>query len=189
MKTILVLAAVALGTLAAASASAQEARHEVFVGAGDASMVFDLRDIGATIFSFGLISYDDPTGSFQMTAGYQNRFAPRWSAGVTASWARADRNVLFLDTPVDKLERRMWTAMAEARFHWLTRSSVDLYSSLGAGGAWTTDRYEYVAKQTHFDPAYQLNLIGARVGRELGAFAELGFGWNGIVKAGLSGRF
>jgi hypothetical protein len=187
MKTLFLV--VAFGTLLAASAPAQETRHEVFAGIGDASLVFDLKDVAGTIFSFGVVSYEDPSGAFQITAGYQNHFAPRWSAGVTGSWARADRDVLFLGTRVDQVERRLWTAIAEARFHWLTLPSVDLYSSLGAGGAWTTDRYELAGSHTDFDTALQLNVVGARVGRDLGAFAELGFGWHGIVKVGLSGRF
>lgn len=187
MKRLLLTAAFC--TLLVAPAAAQDTKNEMFLGVGDTSLLFDLEDMTATIFSFGLVSYEDDGPSFQIVGGYQYRFSRAWSAGGTVAWARADRNVMVLGSRVDAVERRMWTVLAEGRWHWLARPAVDLYTGIGAGYARSTDRYDLSGTHSENDFGFQVNAIGVRFGGALGAFAELGMGWNGIGKAGLSTRF
>ncbi len=189
MRTLLTLA---LGMLVASTALAQPAmkKNELFVGIGDASLMFTFEDLVVTIASLGAVHYSDAEGGLQVVGGYQRRFNDWFSAGVTGSWASATRTMYVLDEDRGDVERRLITVMGDARAHWLRRPSVDLYSGLALGYAQWTDEWD-ASDHTADDgmAAFHIIPVGVRVGRDLGVFAEIGVGWHNILKAGLSGRW
>jgi len=91
-----------------------------------------------------------------------------------------------------EFKRDFYTIAAEGRFSYLNASFFQMYSGVGAGVTFNTDKFistdgsENSDSQTHFN--FQINLLGLRVGNAFGAYAELGYGYKGIVNAGISVR-
>jgi len=83
--------------------------------------------------------------------------------------------------------------MAGASFHYLRGEVIGLYSSLAGGLAVNWDEANYVDEPSTSDtralPAFQITPIGMRVGKSVGAFLELGFGYRGMAILGLSYDF
>lgn len=186
------LVAVFLAMLLASAASAQtpEKPNEFFVSIGDAGLIFEFEDALLTIGTLGYVTYEDEELGFQIAAGYQ-RWLNRWgSLGVTGSWAGSKRTMVISGTPRGDVERRLLTAMVDARGHWYRRPSVDLYSGLALGGAHLSDDLEEVGDEDSVSGfAFHVIPIGIRAGRDWGASFELGIGWHGFIKAGLSRRW
>lgn len=93
------------------------------------------------------------------------------------------------------------TIAAEIQLVYLTTKTVHLYSGIGIG--YVTEMYRikyysgfYVANappdehypqsQNENSVTFQLTAFGIRVGHRVGAFAELGFGYKGLINGGLS---
>jgi hypothetical protein len=71
---------------------------------------------------------------------------------------------------------------------------IQLYTMLGLGVTLNTEKGSYNSTgdtdtETSSNLAFQVTPIGMRIGRKLGGFAELGFGYKGIMNFGLSYRF
>lgn len=79
----------------------------------------------------------------------------------------------------------------EAKFIYIDRSFVQLYGLTGFGVLLvkTTDqRFPHDTKMYGW-PTPQLTPIAIRVGKKIAGFAEMGFGYKGIINLGVSGRF
>ena len=78
--------------------------------------------------------------------------------------------------------------MANGNICYNPRNIVQLYSGLSAGvSVFTQSDSSQSDSKTIF--AFQVNVIGLRVGHKFGGFFELGFGYDGIINAGLSVKF
>ena len=186
------LFALALGTLLASSALAQSTpkQNELFLSVGDAGLIFAIEDVVVAVGTLGNVTYGAQEGGYQIAGGYQRRLGTWASAGVTASWAGARKTVHVHGTPYGKVERRLLTLMAEGRAHWLRRRSVELYSGIALGVAQMGDDLSSLSEEGDLTTlGFHVTALGMRVGRDVGGFLELGAGFNGFLKAGLSGRF
>lgn len=88
------------------------------------------------------------------------------------------------------------TILFNAGRQWAIRPLFELYSSLSIGGYYkikdpsiSNDKPSTEDIQNKFGMAYQFTPIGFRIGKKLGAFFELGFGYKGMLAGGLSYRF
>lgn len=74
--------------------------------------------------------------------------------------------------------------IVNARFDYLRRNSVQLYSSIGFGLA---ARFAY--NQGIVSPMYDMTLFGIMVGRDFYGYFEFGGGISGLCRAGIGYRF
>ncbi len=206
MKT---LAAVAVLTLLAsitlaslALAAPPEKRNEVYVGVGTGPMVFVLDDIGDTFWDaiwYGSGSYrSENSGGPQYMVGFQHRFNRWLGAGCSGTWAR-ERSVEYRvgaggDTKLHTTTRQMATLEVDGRMHWADWRWGNLYSGLGLGFAlrnydYTNEVSGYSATHDWTHAALNPTYLGARFGRDLGGYVELGGFHNSIVTGGLAYRF
>ncbi len=186
------LFALALVMLIASSASAQppERPNEFFLGVGDAGLIFEFEEVLVTVFSLSQVRYGDEKIGVQFIAGYQRHFNSWASAGVTTSWAGSRRTVFIGGADNGEVERRLITVVADGRAHWLRRPNVRLYSGLALGYAQLSDDLGNLADKDALNTlAFHIIPVGVRVGRDVGGFFEVGAGWHGFFKAGLSGRW
>lgn len=81
--------------------------------------------------------------------------------------------------------------MPIARFTWLRRGIVELYSSLGATAGIEHWVHYLNGKQHTYRPylSYDIKPIGISVGRRWYGFMEAGYGARGIVNVGVGHRF
>lgn len=83
---------------------------------------------------------------------------------------------------------RVWSLLFRARLQYSKHPSFFPYSSLGLGYGTITDKADPQAEVFHHLAA-QLGIIGLHLGREAGVFAELGYGWQGVLRLGARFRF
>lgn len=86
--------------------------------------------------------------------------------------------------------QKIVTLMPAFNYSYLVRKKSQLYSQVCAGAAFTTHRFYDKEATTHsIDPAFQCTFVGYRLGGRIGAFAELGYGYKGLLQLGISGTF
>ena len=78
--------------------------------------------------------------------------------------------------------------LLNAKYNYVFDARFHMYSGLSAGyaGSWTK---KAGVKDHHDAIAFQVRALGLRFGTMVGVFAELGFGYEGILKAGMSVHF
>lgn len=188
-----------LTALMAASLSfgsnAQSLRSEVHGGIGilSSSSIVDLfSDVLVTAVSAGLYSEE---ASFSVTTylGYKYKIKERISIGATYAYAYGSSDAVINHEPAGSFRNNYHTAALELEYSWLLRPRLCLYSAVGVGATVFQQRYtptegETVRNSTaSFD--FQLSPIGIKYGEVFGFFAEAGFGYKGILSAGVFGRF
>jgi len=136
--------------------------------------------------------------------GYNFSISPRFSFGVFGgfSWSQADVYVLGEDgKPVNEYLAytsgiKTWSAMASAHFAWWQEGSMELSSGLYLGATYldetisnrTPKWYGWPDPNSRWQFSYHVTAAKFRIGEIVGGFAELGFGYRGIVNIGLSVR-
>lgn len=170
-------------------AQAQTPRNELQVGYGVGSatlLIEGIADLLASGLVPGSIRRVDRTGTGPFIVGYNRYVSERFSVGLQGSFITSDATYTTT-TGEFKGSNRYLTALLRGDYRWLNRG-VQLYSGLGVGGSYlTSDVGEQSDNTLGF--AFQVNALGVRVGKRVGAFAEAGFGFNGILTVGVSAKF
>ncbi|HMP94076.1 MAG TPA: hypothetical protein PKD90_14430 [Phnomibacter sp.] len=110
-----------------------------------------------------------------------------WSFGADVVYEKLDVTYKANNRPNVTYSDRFLTIMPRADFKYLNKDNIQLYGSLAAGlSLLKSSGNNSAATGTTF--AYQFSPIGLRVGKNFGFFTELGFGFRGLVMAGLSAR-
>lgn len=143
--------------------------------------------------------FNSNTGPAFITARYffYNRLAFGFTFGTTVEKGQ-NNDRTNPSTIISTYSRSQQTIAAELYYIYLFRKYVEVYTLLGAGPAFISTVTETNATATtlaksetdgfdairmHYSP------LGVRVGARLGAFAEVGIGYKGLVSAGLSFKF
>ena len=157
-------------------------------------------DIFAAVFSLGNYQLDNQhyTGGIILT--YKHAFNDRWLLGFSAAYDGRSADLLNKerDTKKGSYVSSYITPVVSFDYRYLMKEKVQLYSGI-ALGATLLNEHKTVTNpepdesatsdenQVFFD--FQVNLIGVRVGKKLAGFAELGFGYKGIINGGISYQF
>ena len=119
-----------------------------------------------------------------INATIDHRFSTHLWVGLSYTFSTADS-----DHAVDgRYGKVTWHGlMANAGYEWLSQSAFRLYSHVGVGALveYYTPSWEDSYNRTHI--GFQVSPIGieADLTRNIGVFAEVGYGIQGIAKAGL----
>ncbi|MEI7500821.1 MAG: hypothetical protein WCK84_10285 [Bacteroidota bacterium] len=84
------------------------------------------------------------------------------------------------------------TVMPRVDFYYLNKGIFTMYSGIQAGASlilWQDRQGSTVYTDSGISAAFHVNAFGIRIGKEMGAFMEWGFGFRGIVNVGISGKF
>ena len=129
------------------------------------------------------------SGAWGIVYGYRVR---RWlETGVSLSYAGFYQNLLRAsDGKIAwRLREHYVTVMPFARFSWLNRRYVRLYSSLHLGYQWSYQQYYWMDYYNQSYLAAHFTPLGISVGRRLFGYAEFGFGTRGVFVGGIGYRF
>ena len=126
------------------------------------------------------------------TLAYDYRFRKWFDLGLSVSYyGEYCRSYSNLDSSFVGRDRiHAITVMPVARFTWLNRKWVRMYSSLGLGatfGFGCIDRETDCFSDTTV--AFQFTPVGISVGRSLFGFAEIGLGAQGALMMGIGYKF
>lgn len=206
LKTLLLacilFSATSLNAQEADSIPIQKSRHnnEVNISFG----VLGTQDIFSLIYSFGPFFFDP----FAFRIDYLN--STSGIAGISYSrYLGKDKKVRL--SGIFNFERARfavanpagiivgknfnldyYTLMIRGDWFYFQQEYVALYSGLALGGTLVVSEKDplYGSQDLALGLiAYQVNAIGLRLGYRLAAFTEIGFGAQGILRAGLSFRF
>ncbi|GAB2541679.1 hypothetical protein GCM10027189_25930 [Rufibacter soli] len=127
--------------------------------------------------------------------GYTLDVSKHLQLGVTCSYT----NIKEEFSPIGsgsvyefRLEQtKSWAIMPKVSCKWYDKEDGAIYSSVSMGvdvGVETIKenaRLDLDEKKKLNDLAYQVTLLGAKVGNKKGVFAELGFGYSGLLTGGV----
>ncbi len=123
---------------------------------------------------------------------YDYRFKKWFDLGLTLSYyGEYSRSYSNRDSsPVGRNRAHAVTVMPMARFTWLNRRWVRMYSSLGLGATFGYGRFDTEgSRPENAMIAFQVTPVGISVGRSFFGFAEIGLGAQGVFMMGIGYKF
>jgi hypothetical protein len=216
------LAAAAIVTTASAqSSSYYDTRHEVgiTIGSGATTEIFnDLADFTEIIVSTlitttatggsftGNVSYGDESYIPTISAEYYYHVSKLVGLGGFVAFNGMDRDMYAnwknnstdatTKEKIGKASRRNLSIVPTAKFDWLRKKYIGMYSKLGMSVSFMHESQkddvdgglDYSDTETIFN--VQVSLLGIEAGsRNIRGFAELGMGEQGILLAGVRYKF
>lgn len=175
--------------------NAQKNNHEVTLGAGvwSTTEIIDIfGDIFSSILTAGIYQSDKTySGAFHL--GYKYNVSERVGVGGTFVYENAYSDALISNEKKGKFRNNYYTVAAEADFKYIQNNKTTIYGLLGAGTTMMSQFYKPIEGErknhsmVYFN--FQFTPLGIKYGSRYGAFAELGFGYKGILSVGAFGRF
>jgi hypothetical protein len=195
MKKLLLICLLAFLTIPANKLFAQQTgKNEIALSYGVVSsddIAFIFSDIITSIVGY---SNENIRSSGIINLSYRNVVRDRWLLGATVSYEKTQSDAFVMNSQIGTEKDTYYTVGLEAHYQYVHNPSFQMYSGFGA--AYTLAQAEVNRtdgnpntsnKMYHFN--FQVNLLGFRIGKAVGFFTELGFGYRGVVNAGLSARF
>jgi len=113
--------------------------------------------------------------------------------GVTAGFSSSTCKIYNVGQYEGELKRQFITLAVEWEYRYVNQCIVQVYSGFGLGYTYGTEELtppsELGTEPASGDVsnvAYQLNVVGVRIGKKFAGFAEFGYGYKGIVNIGFS---
>jgi len=143
--------------------------------------------------SFFLLSSESRNPVGPVMFGYRRYLNKQLSIGITGSYTayKTDYHYTLNDSLIGTTDDKFYTVMVRGDYSFVHSDYFQMYSG-GAVGL-TNFKSNYAdstsksVSTSHL--AFQVNVLGVRVGKNFGAFLELGFGYNGIFNGGISYKF
>lgn len=169
-------------------------RLSVGLGVGSAPVWMDLvTDVLQTVVTLGSYKTENRSGSGVINAQYERFLNERVALLGAAGVERISRDVVVGGDPRGTMSSTWGHVMGGAAFHYRRGGTVGLYSNAGVGIALNRESADIdgssSATESEIRPAFQVTLLGLRVGRQLGPFLEFGAGYRGTVVFGVSYDF
>lgn len=172
--------------------------HEFSAGAGFITtdqILSVFIDIVRTLGSLGNVQSDNVNYTGALYFNYKYYFTPRLAGGLSVVTDKARGDLVNNDDEVlGSFKRRAFTIAPELSLSYINSKSFRMYGLIGAGYTFGSEKStnelgeeNYTAGYNHFN--FQVSPLAFRLGRQVGAFAEIGFGYKGILSAGISGYF
>lgn len=125
------------------------------------------------------------TGTGSLTLSYNRALKQRVYIGVSLFYDKAI--ITYMNMP-DTRTWYVYGVLFNTKYNYVFDPRFHMYSGLSVGYA--GNRSGKAGKTDHHDAiAFQARLVGLRFGAKVGVFSELGFGYEGLLKAGLSVHF
>lgn len=162
---------------------------------GDAFVEGFSSGFAASITGYSKKSFNEKN-SGMWGLGYKYHFNNRLNVGVDIGLLTASKDTELSktnDTYTVHRKTNFFLVMPTIQYSYLNKEIIQLYGNLGTGLLSYSvkenkdDGTNYSDNYTSF--AFQLNPIGIRVGKQFAGYAELGFGFKGIINVGASYKF
>lgn len=200
MKKLLLLALVWMSVgLSAQSVEQNYQHHDIMISYGafpfdqflsvESTMLTDLypdkrfvRDhySGSGTFAF---SYRKITGS------------EKYLWGVSLGYNQSKASVFYLGQEVGELNRQFYTVVVDFAYRYINRGILQIYSGADVGYQFGSETLTAPADSGLPDGsgtlnriAWQANVMGIRVGKNIAGFMEFGYGYKGIINLGISAQ-
>ena len=183
-------------------------KHEMYAGFGflnDNQMIAMVSDVVGAVITAGYLVQPDSYRAFTPFMGYRHWFTKHFGLGGILAFDYNSLKVYNGDpnssgrTPrpleMRKVNRYYMTFAIEPVFNYVYKPAFQLYGYVGLGGTVVTfssvkfdDGSKPDISRLPFINAH-VTPLGIRFGKGFGGFAEIGYGYKGILNAGISCRF
>jgi hypothetical protein len=168
--------------------------NDISVSYSAGSIYYFTGNIGHADYPSDFYQNDsDPRGMGAFALSYHRKLNNVVAVGFNASYLNLYHNAYDYEDPglSQTYYDNLFNMLASVRFVYVAKPVITMYSGVCIGlsldfGKTTFNGITYTDKKIY--PAGQLTLMGLRVGKAFGGFAEFGFGTLGIISAGLSYR-
>lgn len=150
-------------------------------------------DIATSAITLGIVKSDNTKYSPSFGVTYKYAFKNKWMIFIDGSYQSANEDIYVQKNKIGERDLQYFTAGIGSDYHYVSNEVLQVYS--GASIAYTFSNEKYSKTTYDFKNNnqnflnFQLNAIGLRVGKKLAASLELGFGYKGILNAGISYQF
>jgi len=177
-------------------ASLREGRVEVGVALGFASaqeILSTLADLIITVGTIGTVVGEphDAFGPFSMSADLYVSDLFSYGGELSYFSMQHDYTLTSSDSLLTTIDH-FYAAMGRLDLHWATAGPFEFSSGVAVGAGIFSQREtgsENPRSASTVLPAFQVSPLRLRVGADIGAFLDLGFGFRGALTVGVSGRF
>jgi hypothetical protein len=178
------------------SANAQSKKNEVDFGVGVGSsnqIIGTMSDMIASVFLPEGVGMKNSTSPGAFHLGYKYSLSDRIALGPVFTYDLNTSDAIVDNVKTGKFTSNYYTFSLEGDYKYVNRDKLKLYALVGAGATILNQTYKdnqsgkHGEKQTFFN--FQVTPIGVKYGDSFGVFTELGFGYKGILCAGLFYRF
>ena len=169
------------------------AQQEIQVGYGPLSREHILND---AVNNFFRTIVHEPlkrinfSNSYSVTYRYQA--SRRATFGLSSSVATGNTYKNYLFESASNYKYTSVILAFETRFSYIEKPFLSLYYFAGLGGFVVTERdleNTYNDPRTFAYPTCQITPLGIRYGKKAAIFAEIGYGYKGIINMGISAKF
>ncbi len=190
--------AVAAATLCLAPAGVGQSRkHDLSVhfGVVSSDQVIDiLEDPAAVVIPAGAYSKVGQTFSAAPFLTYRRWITGRLAFGGAAGYFGSSGALVPAggEAIVGDFREKNYVGAVEIQLRWMRKRTLELYSGAGFGVKVRRGTYRDGGATDAFTkalPTFHLNALGLRAGKSFGFFAEAGYGYKGVLAAGLNARF
>ena len=136
---------------------------------------------------------ESPTNISSLLVSYA-AVAPIINLSITAySYPTYKEDMFVGDSNIGTVSHNHISFGLDANYYYISSEMFQMYSGIGVAYTTQSDKYDgdqsgiEDGKSSYFN--FQLNAVGFRYGSAFGVFAELGFGYKGIINAGISYQF
>lgn len=176
---------------------AQEHEISAGMGLGSTTQILDEFLGFGSAFSavFFNTSYLDKTknlGEFRLAYAYTPK--EKWHFGGAFSYNQSEFEAMKSGEKLGEQTNTYYTLAGEASYSFLKKESLNLYVLMGLGATFGSvkqtkyvDREDVRSHGTLFN--FQITPIGISYGKQWGGFAEMGFGYRGLLSFGVFYRF
>lgn len=194
---------VAVALMTAMSAQAQsngyDTKHEVSVSYGidsNSQWLNVLENTTLIIASGATASFDNDRFLGPISVEYFYHLKPWVGVGGIFAYGSNKQDILFSGKKDGELKHSYYTLMPAVKFDWLRKKHFGMYSKLAVGMTLRTENIEDSdpSVKSEDNTMMHLNWQASFLGIEAGSptvrgFAELGFGEQGIILAGVRYKF
>lgn len=166
-------------------------KYEVQVGYGPFAREQVLDDLVEQSLrsSFNRIPKWDFSNSYTITYRYQRR--RRVAIGLTSGFSTHTTYRTYYSDSKSFYKHSSFITAFETKFTYVDKPLVQFYAITGLGILLVRTKDQRIpnATKTYGWPTCQLTPIGVRIGKKLGGFAEMGYGYKGLINFGVSAKF
>ncbi len=148
------------------------------------------KDVGSIIILFGVIRQEASTATPGLIFKYGRFVSENVRMSLAFCYQRFNVEHFLVDVPWFTTSVSYYGFMLRGDYTYFRREWVQLYSGIGMGPAFVvSEGREEEETDTEYWFAFHLNAIGVRVGKQVAGFVELGFGYEGVISAGVTAAF
>lgn len=195
MKSLKVIFLILLIGIIIPVTAQEKGNSEIKLGYGiitSTQTIYDIEQIFEMAFTLGSISYLNEKSIGAIHLGYNYSLSDKFTIGAFFTYEQIKSDVKSGNNAIGDMNATFYTISIESYYHYMRKEKINMYSGLGL--AYSFGSINFNSSTTTEDsfsstaniPNFQIIGFGIRGGNTFAGFAEVGFGYKGIICAGIS---